>query len=157
MTPASPSEAVRVVLQGGLEVEGQFLPAGVSVGTSSWSLFHDEEYFRDPWVFRPERWIVDEDKGVSVTDVARAQSAFFPFSIGPVSCVGQKLARSILLVAIAKILYRMDVVVPAGDRVGEGSEGLGWGRRDRNVFQVRHATFALRDGPMVQFMERRSD
>jgi cytochrome P450 len=154
MTPASPSEAIRIVLPGGLEVDRQFLPEGVAVGSSSWSLFHDDSYFRDPWVYRPERWIVDEALGVSAADVARAQLAFLPFSIGPVNCVGQKLARSILLVTIAKTLFRFDVASPQGDKVGEGSDHLGWGRRDRNVFQVRDATFALRQGPMVCFKER---
>lgn len=153
MTPASPSEAVRVILHGGLEVEGRFLPEGVSVGSSSWSLFHDDDCFRDPWVFRPERWIVDESLGASAEDVARAQSAFFPFSIGPVSCVGQKLARSILLVTIAKTLYQLDFVKPTRDTVGEGCANSGWGRSDKNVFQVKDATFALRDGPVVQIFE----
>ncbi|TVY82656.1 Cytochrome P450 monooxygenase apf7 [Lachnellula suecica] len=143
MTPAQPGEGLRIVLKGGLEIEGHFTSEGVSS-------------FGDPWVFRPERWIVDERNGVYATDVARAQSAFFPFSIGPVSCVGQKLARSIISVTVAKMLYQFDVVLPPGNRLGEGAENLGWGRRDNNVFQVRDATFALREGPMVQFMKRQA-
>jgi cytochrome P450 len=147
---------MRIILPGGLEIDGHFLPEGVAVGSSSWSLFHDDGCFRDPWVYRPERWIEDEALGVSAGDVARAQLAFLPFSIGPVSCVGQKLAKSILLVTIAKTLFRFDVASPLGDKVGEGSDHLGWGRGDRNVFQVRDATFALREGPMIRFKETES-
>jgi cytochrome P450 len=155
MIPAGPSETVRIVLRGGLEVNGEVLPEGTSVGTSSWSLSHDEESFRDPWVFRPERWIMDESNGVSAEDVARAQAAFFPFSIGPVYCPGQKLARLILLVMIAKTLYRLEVTIDPGNTLGAGADHLGWGMRDKNVFQVKDALFSLRDGPIVQFWNRK--
>jgi cytochrome P450 len=156
MTPAAPGENMRYVLPGGQEIDGQFMDEGVLVGTSSWSLFHSEEFFGDPWTFRPERWIANEDAGVSAANVADAQAAFFPFSIGPVSCVGQKLARSILSIAIAKLVFALDVVAAPGARLGEGNETLGWGRRSRNVFQVRDATFALREGPLVQFVGRQA-
>ena len=154
MTPAAPGELLRTILPGGLNINDQFLPEGTLVGISSWSLFHSDESYPDPWVYRPERWIVDKDRGVGPEDVLRAQAAFFPFSIGPVSCVGQRLAKSILLITIAKIMWRMDVVSLPDSHLGEGSEQLGWGRRDKNVFQIKDGTFALREGPIVQFMEK---
>ena len=154
MTPASPGELLRTILPGGFEIDGHFLPEGISIGTSSWSLFHNDDVFPDPWVYRPERWIVDEAKGISAEDVSRAQSDFFPFSIGPVSCVRQRLARSILLITVAKVVWRIDAVAPLSSYLGEGADNLGWGRRDKNVFQVKDGTFALREGPMVQFVEK---
>jgi hypothetical protein len=51
----------------------------------------------------------------------------------------------------------MDIVAPPEDRVGEGSENLGWGRRDKNVFHVRDATFGSRKGPMIQVAERQDN
>ncbi|TVY80268.1 Cytochrome P450 monooxygenase apf7 [Lachnellula suecica] len=157
MIPAAPSEAVRIVCEGGLEVDHQFLPQGTAVGTSLWALLHNEESFRDPWVFRPERWIVDEDNGVSAADVARAQAAFVPFSIGPVNCPGQKLARLILAITIAKAVFKLDVTVPDGSSLGAGADGLGWGMRDKNIFQVEDAMFSIRDGPTVQICNRKLD
>jgi cytochrome P450 len=157
MIPAAPSETIRIVLRDGLEVNGEVLPEGTSVGTSLWSLSHDEESFRDPWIFRPERWIVDESNGVSAEVVARTQAAFFPFSIGPVNCPGQKLARSILLITIARTVYRLDVTTAPGNTLGAGADHLGWGMRDKNVFQVKDAMFSLRDGPIVQFSNKNID
>lgn len=100
---------------------------------------------------------MNEDAGLSAADVADAQAAFFPFSIGPVSCVGQKLAKSIIPITLAKILYAMDVKAAPGDRTGEGNESLGWGRRGKNVFQIRDATFALKEGPILHFTEREAE
>jgi cytochrome P450 len=59
--PAVPSETIRVVLPGGLEVDGEFLPEGVLVASTLWSLHHSDKVFRDPCVYRPERWISDGD------------------------------------------------------------------------------------------------
>jgi cytochrome P450 len=157
MTPASPGENLRELLDGSMDIDGHFLPAGTLVGSAPWSLFHDEEFFGDGWTFRPERWNSEKDcggLGVRPEDVARARSAFFPWSIGPSNCIGQKLAKSILLIAVAKILYRMDVIAAPGETLGEGAEKLGWGIGDPRVFQVKDATFALREGPIVEFIQR---
>ncbi|TVY31882.1 Cytochrome P450 monooxygenase [Lachnellula subtilissima] len=147
-------ELSREVLPGGLNIDGTFIPAGVQVGTSGWSLMHHDEVFGDPWVYRPERWIVDTESGVTAEDVSRAQTAFHPFSIGAGNCVGRNLAMQELLVTVGRLLYRMDVRVPAGDSVGAGSEELGWGRRSKRNFQIRDAYVAVKDGPMLQFKRR---
>ena len=39
MAPAGPAELSRTILSGGLTIDGEFLPAGVTVGTSLWSDF----------------------------------------------------------------------------------------------------------------------
>jgi hypothetical protein len=98
--------------------------------------------------------MVDEDNGVNKDDVSRVQSAF-PFATGPVKCPGQKLAKLILLIAIAKTLYQMEVLAVPKSLIGGGGEKLGWGMRDENVFQIRDAFISLTEGPMVVF-ERRS-
>ncbi|TVY86296.1 Cytochrome P450 monooxygenase [Lachnellula willkommii] len=147
-------ELSREVLPGGLSIDGAFVPEGVQVGTSGWSLMHHDEVFGDPWVYRPERWIVDEESGVTAGDVSRAQMAFHPFSIGVGNCVGRNLAMQELLVTVGRLLYRMDIRVPVGDSLGAGSEELGWGRRGKRTYQIRDAYVAVKDGPMLQFKRR---
>jgi len=154
MCPAGGAELDRVVLPGGQEVEGTLLPEGVHVGCPTWGFLRNEEYFYDPNVYRPERWIVDEKTGVTAEDVARAQSCFFPFSSGPYNCVGKNLAMLEIMVTIARTLYRMDLRALPGDTMGEGSPELPWGRRNRHVFQLTDAWIGLRNGPMVQFKKR---
>ena len=153
MTPAVPSELDRLVLAGGQMVEGELYPAGVTVGTSEWSNGRSDEY-GDPHIYRPERWIVDVEAGVTPEEVARICSYFHPFSAGWGNCVGQNLAMLELLTTVARTLYRFDARAEPGSTLGEGSPELGWGRRDRKQFQVDDAFIAIRNGPMIQFKKR---
>jgi cytochrome P450 len=148
------SEMSREVLPGGLDIDGSVFPEGVKIGTSSWAVMYHEQYFGDPYVYRPERWIVDEKNSVTADDVALSRSAFNPFSVGAGNCVGQKLAMLELQVVTARVLYRMDVQCSPGDNLGGGSPELGWGRRDKNQFQLEDAFVSLVNGPMVQFRKR---
>lgn len=154
LTPAGPSELSRTILAGGLTIDGEHYPAGVVVGTSGWSSGRNDEY-GDPFVYRPERWLVDKTTGVTSEEVARISSLVHPFSAGWGNCVGQNLAILELLTTIARTLYRLDVRAEPGSALGEGAPELGWGRRDRKQFQLDDAYVALRDGPMIQFKKRK--
>jgi cytochrome P450 len=156
MTPAGPSELIREVLPGGLEVDGKFIPEGALVGIAHWSILHSEEVYGDPSIYRPERWIVDETTGVTADDVALAQSAFQPFSMGSGNCVGQKLAILELLITIGRTLYRMDVRTAPQSSLGHGAPNLEWGMRSKDQFQVRDAYISIKDGPLVQFRKKQT-
>ena len=88
MTPAGPSELSRTVLSGGQMINGELYPVDVTVGTSGWSSGRSDEY-GDPNVYRPERWIVNEEAGITATEVARMSTYLQPFSAGWGNCVGQ--------------------------------------------------------------------
>ncbi|KAM3067260.1 hypothetical protein ACMFMG_005371 [Clarireedia jacksonii] len=152
--PALLSDLSREVLPGGLSIDNQYIPAGTQVGVGGWAIMHNQQVFQDPWNFRPERWIVNPKEGVTAEDVARAQSAFNPFTIGTWSCAGQKVALAELVHTLARTLYRMEVRLAAGDTLGAGSPELGWGMSDRNTMLQRDALTACRDGPVVQFRRR---
>jgi cytochrome P450 len=154
ITPTGGSELPRFVLPGSLTIDGQHIPAGVQVGVAMWALTHNDDYYSDPYVFRPERWIVDPATGVTSEDVARAQEAYFPFQLGRRNCAGQKLAMLEMLITIARTLYRMDARSVPGDTLGGGSPDLPWGMRKVEHFQIRCAFMAQRDGPNVQFRKR---
>ena len=153
ISPVVSSGLYRTVLPGGLTINGEFYPAGVTVSTSGWSSGRSDEY-GDPNVYRPERWIVDEETGVTAEDVTRNSTYMRPFSMGWSSCVGQNVAILELSLTIARTLCRLDVRAAPGSTLGEGNPSLGWGRRNRNEFQVYDAFISIRDGPMVQFKTR---
>jgi cytochrome P450 len=155
LTPAAPSELPRNILPGGQVIDGEFYPAGTTVGTAMWSSGFSKDY-GDSVRFRPERWIPDERSGVTPAEVARIKTISNPFSAGPMNCVGQNLAMLEMSMIVAQTLHRLDVRAEPGSTVGEGNARLGWGRRDEGVFQVRDAFTTIHDGPMVQFRTRRS-
>ncbi|KAL3469698.1 cytochrome P450 [Aspergillus californicus] len=151
ITPAGSAELPRTVLPGGITVDGDYIPAGTTVGVSHWSFYRNEEYFPDPNVFRPERWIEDEVAGVTAEDVAGARSSCIPFSAGTTSCAGKGLALLELYVTFAMTLWLYDVRLFPGDTTGAGSSDGGWGRTGTKTFQLRDSYISLREGPMVQF------
>jgi cytochrome P450 len=54
----------RIVPEGGVEICGQFFPAGTELGLNSWCAhFNESVYGPDAQQFRPERWIEAEKAG----------------------------------------------------------------------------------------------
>lgn len=154
MTPVGTSEFPRTILPGGQEIDGEIYPEGINVGTNSWAYGRNDQVYGDATIYRPERWIVDEANGITAESVAQIKSSSHPFSAGPGNCVGQNLAILEMLLITARTLYRMDVRLAPGSTLGEGTAELGWGRRDKNQFQVEDGYVALKHGPMVQFRKR---
>lgn len=153
LKPAGQSELSRTVLPGGQVIDGDFYPAGVHVGTSGWSSGRSDR-FGNPYVYRPERWIVSQETGLTAEDVTLIRTYVHPFSAGPGNFVGQNLAILELLTTTARTLYRLDVRAVPEFTLGEGAPGLGWGRRNKNQFQVTDAYISLWEGPMLQLKKR---
>lgn len=156
LTPSGPSELSRQVLPGGLEVRGEWFPPGTIVGTSPWANSRNQDIYRDPEVFRPERWIVDEAAGNTAAECAKIRKNFHPFSLGPGNCVGKNLAMTEIMIVVARTLHRLDMRRAPGSTLGCGAPELGWGARDRRQFQLNDAYISLRHGPEVQFRKRTS-
>ncbi|KAM7190175.1 Isotrichodermin C-15 hydroxylase [Rhypophila sp. PSN 637] len=144
----------REVLAGGFTVDGETIPEGTVIGTPHYTIHHNENYYPEPFAYKPERWvssIVGED------NVARAQSAFCPFSIGPRGCIGKGLAYLEMMVTLGRVLFLYDLRRAAGGIVdpGEGGrEGAEWGREKVSEYQLVDTFTSLKDGPMVEFRRR---
>lgn len=153
IVPAGPSELPRFVLPGGLVVDGNYIPEGITVGVAHWTFYRNEEYFPDPNVYRPERWIVDEEEEVGVTaeEVARVRASCLPFAAGTTGCAGKNFALLEIYMTIASTLWQYDMRLLPGDLTGAGGKGQGWGKRNPNTFHVKDSYISVRDGPMVQF------
>jgi cytochrome P450 len=151
MTPAIFGVLPRQVMAGGQVVDGIFLPEDTVLGTSAYAIHHNPEYFPDPDVFRPERWIADDTIGVTAESVQRAKSAFFAFSMGGSSCIGKQIAYQQMSITLARVLFRYDIRVKPGDSTGAGGLHLEEGRKDPLEFQVDDVFSILTEGPMVEF------
>jgi cytochrome P450 len=90
----------RVVPKGGCVISGQKIPEGTVVFASSFILHHDPKIWSEPEVFRPERWLGPPEQ------VNEMKKAYFPFSIGPRSCVGQRMAWMLMRTTLVTLLRR---------------------------------------------------
>ena len=153
LSPPVPGLLPREVLSSGLDVDGIHLPSGSDVGVPIYALHHNEEYFPEPWAFKPSRWIAGQD-GTTEEDVKRARSAFSVFGYGRTSCVGKHLAYQELALTVARMAWIYEWRLQPGSSVGEGRKGMGWGREKKDEFQLWDKFVSISEGPLVEFKSR---
>ena len=85
------------------------IPKGATLLWSFNELHGDEKLWGDPWVFRPDRFLVDFpglDPNPNKDLTAEGEfKKFMPFGIGPRHCPGYKLATYELFVGLSKLLW----------------------------------------------------
>ena len=127
MSPPVGGAPWREILDRGLTIDGNTIPPGYDVGVGTYALHHNPVYYPDPFVFRPDRWIPTSKEG-SKESVDQARSAFSAFSIGPRGCVGKQLAYLEMSLALARVIWKLDM---------EFVEGFGAKRNDREEERMR--------------------
>ncbi|XP_074095282.1 putative cytochrome P450 6a17 isoform X2 [Cotesia typhae] len=75
------------------------LPAGTLILVPAFSIHHDEEHFPNSEFFDPERFKIDKKPSV----------AYIPFSDGPRSCIGVKIAIYLSAVGLISVLKHFRV------------------------------------------------
>ncbi|XP_077366680.1 cholesterol 24-hydroxylase-like isoform X2 [Festucalex cinctus] len=88
-----------------LVVDGVRIPAGAVCIFSSYISSRMEKFFKDPLEFDPDRFHPDAPK---------PYYCYFPFSLGPRSCLGQNFAQMEAKVVMAKLLQRFEFVLTPG-------------------------------------------
>ena len=86
--PAAGLPLERIVPKGGIELCGEYIPAGAVVGCSAWTIHRCERVFgTDAETFQPERWLeASENKLVEMN------ASFFTFGGGARTCVGKNIS-----------------------------------------------------------------
>ncbi|KAK5166548.1 uncharacterized protein LTR77_008091 [Saxophila tyrrhenica] len=181
LSPPVPSLLPREVLKGGIRIGEELIPEGSVVGVPTYAIHHNPEYYPEPDMFYPERWLVaSEDEAASSAiprsseAVSVAREAFSPFSQGARGCIGRQLAYLELHAALFMLLHRFDVRLAKDAATGkvmknskawrEGSVPVmdpedqkdDWReeRKRRQEFQLFDRFLSDRSGPMVEFKER---
>ncbi|PGH09797.1 hypothetical protein GX51_00484 [Blastomyces parvus] len=160
LSPVVPAYLPRQVLPGGLTIDKDHFPAGTVVNTPPYTINHNEEYYPDPFSYRPERWIVDPNVAdgdiSSASNVALVRSAFTTFLLGPRGCAGKRLAYLELGHAFARLLFSYDMrISPTNEALGAGSPNHEHeGRRRPGEYQLEDFFLVERDGPMLEFKAR---
>uniref|UniRef100_A0A674BAC2 Cholesterol 24-hydroxylase n=1 Tax=Salmo trutta TaxID=8032 RepID=A0A674BAC2_SALTR len=80
-------------------INGIPIPAGVTCVFNSYVCGRLDKFFEDPLKFDPERFH---------PDAAKPYYCYYPFALGPRSCLGQTFAQMEAKVVMAKLLQRFD-------------------------------------------------
>ncbi|KAI0110922.1 cytochrome P450 [Nemania sp. FL0031] len=136
-----------------LIIDGHVVPPGTQVGVNIFVLHHNENYFPDPYEFKPERWLPGETDEKQRTLM---RQAFAPFSVGYRSCAGKSMAYLEASLIIAKTLWYFDFQLAPGNlgEVGGGTPGRTDGRGRPGEYQLYDVIAGQHDGPYLVFKPR---
>lgn len=87
------------VLEEDLTIDGYKIPKGVTCFINMYSLHRNPEYFKDPDLYIPERFLTPEVR-------KRHPFSYIPFSGGPKNCLGQRFAHMEAKTLLAKVLRK---------------------------------------------------
>ena len=88
-------------------MSGYSIPKETPVYANVWEVMHGEDYWTDPEVFRPDRFLTPENK-------FRKDERCIPFMLGKRFCIGQTLALNQLFLFFSGLLQKFDFEAPQG-------------------------------------------
>ena len=88
---------------------GRFIPKGATVMISPYITAHDERFFQDPDVFRPERF-------TSEAEAALPKGAYTPFAGGRRACMGAAFAMMESRIILGTFVQRLHAKIPDIDK-----------------------------------------
>ncbi|OQU93626.1 hypothetical protein CLAIMM_00108 [Cladophialophora immunda] len=108
--PPAPGGTQRRSPDGGMVVDGEYVPKGTQVSVCPIAIQRDERYFSNPLEFIPERWVDD----MRPPDFVHQPRAFIPFTVGQYTCLGKNLAYQEIRLFVAKVMRNLDFHFPPG-------------------------------------------
>ncbi|KAL6716760.1 hypothetical protein ACLMJK_006328 [Lecanora helva] len=150
MSPPTVGCMWREVEEGGIHVDGMFIPAGYDIGSCIYALHHNENHYPDPFSYIPERWLRPS------AEIEKALRAFCPFSFGPRGCPGRSLAMLEMSIVVARVLWLMDFrecpdINPRSEARAKSTE---INERNKNEYQLISGVTSSSQGPLLQFKQR---
>ncbi|XP_072023569.1 cholesterol 24-hydroxylase-like isoform X2 [Amphiura filiformis] len=97
-----------------IDVDGYKIPAGSNVVFQSFLMARMEKYYHNAHDFDPDRFKSDEDT---------MQYTYFPFALGPRSCIGQQFALIEARVILARFVSTFEFVLVPGQKFTFINEG----------------------------------
>ncbi|KAK2147276.1 hypothetical protein LSH36_561g00012 [Paralvinella palmiformis] len=94
------------------------LPKGTGVLINFWALHHDPDFWENPSEFRPERFL--QDNG----ELAPRPDSFLPFSAGKRVCLGENMAKSMLMIILPTLFQQLKFIKPDSFEFSYEDSGL---------------------------------
>ncbi|XP_077223748.1 carnosic acid synthase-like [Tasmannia lanceolata] len=92
-------------------VGGYIVPKGSKVLVNVWVIHRDPKIWKDPLVFKPERFLTEEFKKC---DIRGTDHRFIPFGSGRRTCIGLPLAERMYPYLLASLVHSFDWRWPEG-------------------------------------------
>ncbi|EIW77437.1 cytochrome P450 [Coniophora puteana RWD-64-598 SS2] len=122
----------------GVVLGGQYIPPGVLIVPNIYAIHHSSAIWRDPDVFRPERFTESPSTSASTTGAtfgsangvgSSGREPWLPFSSGPRVCPAHNFSQYELRIIAAMLLLRYEWRLPPGsshaDRLKNAFSSLG--------------------------------
>ncbi|RYP45316.1 hypothetical protein DL769_011471 [Monosporascus sp. CRB-8-3] len=120
MHPAAGLPLERIVPSpAGAEIAGRRVPGGTIVGCSAWVIHRRPEIWGpDADVYRPERWLVEDDDDAEASPAARAERErriremnghMFQFGMGSRTCIGKNISLLEIYKVVPSLLRRFEI------------------------------------------------
>ena len=118
-------EVLRYTSQGRLSIphrackdqvfEGFLIKKGSLILMNTWFIHHDPKIWKDPWCFRPERFL--DSRGLLVSPDHQLRRSVVAFSFGKRACPGETLAMTRIFLYITKFLQVFDLPPPSSGKL----------------------------------------
>ncbi|KID82713.1 Cytochrome P450 [Metarhizium guizhouense ARSEF 977] len=154
ITPPGGGPLWREVERGGARIDGEYLPAGCEVGAGIYAMHRSPRNWSNPGSYTPERWLdskVDTKLSYALRDkeTKSACQPYFPFNIGPRSCVGKPLALAQIMLTFARILWEFDLC-----RADVGKSWLESSDAEPPEYMLQDHVTGHKEGPLLRFRPR---
>ena len=110
MCPPTARHLQREVSIEGIEVDGDFYPAGTNTGSSAYALQHNPLVWRDSGTFHPERWLEDDSKHLQSNI-----PGLFAFSSGPLGFPGKHLPYMEMTTILVMLISHFNMTLDRPD------------------------------------------
>ena len=98
-----------------LVLSGYKIPAGTPVMILSYAMGISEKYFKEPFSFKPERWLRAQRRSPSGNSASVDAFASLPFGFGTRACVGRRVSELEQYLLLTRILQSYQIFYPTGE------------------------------------------
>lgn len=145
----APGPQRRAVPEGGTVVEGYFIPAGVTISSSPYSMHRHEGAYPEANVWKPERWmethderVVQDDKNAGEAEKGKADNPrrwFWAFGNGGKMCLGSNFSIIVLKLLLASIYTNFDTVIVDDKGIEQRDDMMAYPVGDELILMFKHA------------------